>query len=191
MDKENKSSYLLLLSPRWWGCYNQQDLGIPKWVCACVCVCLCICVCLWLCVCVCVSMWWWGCCDLSKGLGIPKGMWVRQRERERECVCEGCVCVCTLQAPPHPEEACPHSPTQQSPYQACFPLLPFIAHCTLTRLQSGLVDGLSSTHRAGLFHLLHTQSPAQMPSSEQVTVSNQTNKCLTVKCQEVPEQWWL
>ena len=112
MDKENKSSYLLLLSPRWWGCYNQQDLGIPKWVCACVCVCLCICVCLWLCVCVCVSMWWWGCCDLSKGLGIPKGMWVRQRERERECVCVKDVCVCVHSKP---------LPTQRKPVPTVLP----------------------------------------------------------------------
>ena len=108
---------------------SQQCLGIPKQVCVCVCVCV------YVSLCVCVSVWWWSCCDLRKGLGIPKGV----------CVCVNvCVCVCTLYAPPYPEEACPHSPTQQGPYQACFPLLPFTAHYTLTHLQSGLVDGLSS-----------------------------------------------
>ena len=60
------------------------------------------------------------------------------------CVCE-CVCVCVHSTPlPTQRKSVPHSPTQQGPYQACFPLLPFIAHYTLTHLQSGLVYGLSS-----------------------------------------------
>ena len=114
-------------------------------VCVCMCVSVYLCMSVTMCMCLCVHVMV-GLLWSQQRPGDSQGnVSETERERERECVCEGCVCVCTLQAPPHPEEACPHSPTQQSPYQACFPLLPFIAHCTLTRLQSGLVDGLAHT----------------------------------------------
>lgn len=45
MDKENKSSYPLLLSPRWWGCYNlSKAWGFPN---GCVCVCVFVYVCVY------------------------------------------------------------------------------------------------------------------------------------------------
>ena len=56
-----------------------------------------------------------------------------------------CVCVCVHCMPlPIQRKPVPTVLPSRVPYQACFPLLPFIAHYTLTHLQSGLVDGLSS-----------------------------------------------
>ena len=152
-----QSSYLSLLSPRWWDCYHLSNAwGFPN---KCVCVCVCVCVCL---------------CDggaaaiSAKAWGFPK-----------ECVCV-CVCVCALYAPPHPEEACPHSPAQQGPYQACFPLLPFTAHYTLTHLQPGLVDGLASkqvpdTQGRPVSLASHPEPSTDASLRAVVTVSKQTS----------------
>lgn len=81
-----------------------------------------------------------------------------------------CVCVCTV-CPSPSESLSPQSCPAGGPYQACFPSC-LSAHYTLTHLQPGLVDGLANkqvpdTQGRPVYAHLHTQSPAQMPHSEQ------------------------
>ena len=143
-----QSSYPLLLSPRWWDCYDLSNVwGFPN---KCVCVCVCVCV------------WWWSCCNLRKGLGIPKGV----------CVCVSvCVCVYTLRPslprgslfPTVLPSRVPIRPASHS----CLSLHTILWHTYSLAWFMVSLANRSQTHSAGLFHLPHTQSPAKMPSSEQ------------------------
>ena len=122
-----------------------------------VCVCLCLCVCVSVCVCVCVMV------ELLRSQKRPGD------SQGSMCMCE-CVCVHSTPLPtqrkPVPTVLPSRVPIRPASH-SCLSLHTILWHTySLAWLMVSLANR-SQTHSAGLFHLPHTQSPAQMPSSEQ------------------------